>query len=82
MRDFFDDYAWTYGCGTCLGLLFFAICISALFAWIVMLLWNWLAPLFWHAAPILTFWQTWGIMFLLTIIGNALFKNNNRSIRD
>lgn len=43
---------------------------GALGAWIVMLLWNWVVPLFWTNAPILGFWQTWGALILLSMIGS------------
>ena len=39
-------------------------------AWILELLWNWLAPIFWSNAPVLSFWQTFGILFLMQIIAN------------
>ena len=42
--------------------------IGALGALVVMLLWNWLVPLFWSGAPVLGFWQTWGIIILVNII--------------
>lgn len=78
MDNFLDNNPWLISCGGCLGILFLSICISAISAWIAMLLWNWLIPLFWAGAPILTFWQSWGIMFLLTLIGNRLFRNRNK----
>lgn len=55
----------------CVILLFYG-----LFVWGGMELWNWLAPLFWKTAPILTYWQAFGIFILLAIIA-APFKNNN-----
>ena len=53
--------------------LFFMILCAEIY--IFMLLWNWLTPLFWNNAPMLTFWQTLGIILLLDIIGGILFKN-------
>ena len=44
---------------------------------ILMLLWNWLAPLFWVDAPILTFWQTFGIYIFILILTN-LFRNTKK----
>lgn len=49
--------------------------LSALFAWIIMLLWNWAIPLFWINAPILEFWQVWFIFILLSIIESFFAKN-------
>lgn len=51
--------------------------LGALGAWIVMLLWNWVAPLFWCGAPILGFWQTWGALILLSIIGSFFRRGKN-----
>lgn len=51
--------------------------LGALGAWIVMLLWNWVAPLFWSGAPILGFWQTWGALILLSIIGSFFRRGKN-----
>ena len=56
--------------------LFFISCILALEVFIFMLLWNWITPLFWSGFPILTFWQAFGIMVLINIIGTLLFKHN------
>jgi len=55
-------------------LLIFFIIIFFIFGEILVLqyLWNWLAPLFWQSAPILTFWQTFGIIMLFNIIGSML----------
>ena len=61
----------------CLIVLVIAIALGALEGLVFMLLWNWLIPLFWTAAPILTFWQAWGICFLLNIIGN-FFRSKSK----
>ena len=50
------------------------VVLSFLEAWIVQLLWNWLAPIFWIAAPILTYWQAFGVCILLSIIG-SIFRS-------
>lgn len=63
---------------TCLGLIIVIALISLFGGWIFMLLWNWVVPIIWTSAPILTFWQAWGISFLLTIIGNK-FRSSNTS---
>lgn len=51
------------------------LALSALSGYIFMLLWNWLMPLLWTNAPVLTFFQSWGLLFLISIIAN-LFKSN------
>lgn len=59
----------------CFLLIVLGIALSFLEAWGFQLLWNWLVPLFWKTAPILTYWQAFGCITLLTIIGSA-FKNH------
>ena len=46
-------------------------------ALIVQFLWNWLVPIFWTTAPILTYWQAFGVCILLSIIGSA-FRSVNK----
>ena len=58
----------------CLAVFIIVLAFSAFEAWIIMLLWNWIAPLFWAGAPILNFWQTWGILFLINLIVNMFRK--------
>lgn len=43
--------------------------------WAVMSLWNWLAPIFWSSCPILSFWQTLGVIVLFNII-TSFFKSS------
>lgn len=46
-------------------------CITPL---LLMLLWNWLIPIFWINAPILNFWQSFGIVILLGLIGQIISR--------
>lgn len=55
----------------CIVIIVILVVLSFLEAWIVQLLWNWLAPIFWIAAPILTYWQAFGVCILLSIIGSV-----------
>lgn len=55
----------------CIGIMAILVVVSFLEALVVQLLWNWLAPIFWTAAPILTYWQAFGVCILLSIIGSA-----------
>lgn len=55
----------------CIFVIVILVVLSFLEAWIVQLLWNWLAPIFWTTAPILTYWQAFGVCILLSIIGSA-----------
>ena len=57
--------------GICLIVAVILIVLSFLEALIVQLLWNWLIPIFWSTAPILTYWQAFGVCILLSIIGSA-----------
>lgn len=68
MKD--SSFTWA----ACLIALVIAVAVGALGAFVVMYLWNWLAPLFWAGAPILGFWQTWGVLILISIIA-SLFKS-------
>ena len=58
----------------CIVVIVILVVLSFLEAWVVQLLWNWLAPIFWATAPILTYWQAFGVCILLSIIGSA-FKS-------
>ena len=62
------------GCSVVI-VIFVVLCF--LEAWVVHLLWNWLAPIFWAAAPILTYWQAFGVCILLSIIGSE-FRSVNK----
>lgn len=59
-------------------IIFILVCLCiTIVPLILMLLWNWLAPLFWVNAPILTFWQTFGIYIFILILTN-LFRNTKK----
>ena len=60
----------------CLFTIVLAIGSFFLASWGVMALWNWIAPLFWKTAPILTFWQTVGVIMLLHIVFNLIIFRN------
>ena len=60
-----------FNLGCCLIALAIIIGLAFLEALVVQLLWNWLAPLFWQTAPVLTYWQSFGICVLLSIVGSA-----------
>ena len=61
----------------CFITLLLCILLGAFGGLAFMLLWNWLAPLFWTAAPVLTFWQAWGVCILLSWIG-SFFRNKSK----
>jgi len=58
------------------GVIFLIVACVAVEIFVLQWLWNWLVPLFWASAPILTFWQAFGILALLNIIGGVLFKSS------
>ena len=60
----------------CIVVIVILVVLCFLEAWVVQLLWNWLAPIFWTTAPILTYWQAFGVRILLSIIGSA-FRSVN-----
>lgn len=66
------------GCFTIIIIICIALIFDALLALGGMALWNWLAPLFWKTAPILTFWQAFGIFILLSIIAIPFKRNNSK----
>ena len=45
------------------------VAFSALGGLIVMFVFNLVAPIFWATAPVLTFFQGWGLSVALTILG-------------
>lgn len=55
----------------CIIVMVILIILDFLEAWVVQLLWNWLVPIFWTTAPILTYWQAFGVCILLSIVGSA-----------
>lgn len=55
----------------CIIVMVILIILDFLEALIVQFLWNWLVPIFWTTAPILTYWQAYGVCILLSIIGSA-----------
>lgn len=57
----------------CVAIFLLVIALSFLWGWLFMLLWNWLAPLFWASAPILTYWQSFGIIILVSFLGRLIF---------
>jgi len=65
------------GCFTIIILICIALIFYALLVCGGMALWNWLAPLFWQNAPILTYWETFGMFILLSIIGKLFNSNDN-----
>ena len=70
---------------TAIGCFFAIVLITGLLileGWVASLLWNWIAPIFWSSAPVLTTWQTLGIMFVLDIIGTLLFKSGSKTSDD
>ena len=48
----------------CIAIVFGAICFET---WLAMLLWNWLVPTLFNGVT-LTFWQTFGLTFLLDLL--------------
>ncbi len=64
--------------GGCLSIILIILLALAFVGWIFMLLWNWIIPLFWTTAPILTYWESCGvIVFILFIL--SIFRNNNKN---
>lgn len=54
--------------GYCLGVFFVLCLILFLGPFVFQLLWNNIVTLFWTTAPILNYWQSFGIILLINII--------------
>lgn len=70
MNKILDTVVFGIGAFVAFIIVFFAI--TTLCAWPVMLLWNWICPIIFNL-PVITFWQSWGLMMLC----GFLFKNSN-----
>ena len=68
----------------CLFAILFVIVIAAgislLTGLLLMLFWNWIAVGIFHA-PHLTYWQAWGLMFLIGLVAGA-FRSSTTVNRD
>jgi len=68
----------------CLLAILFVIVIavgsSLLTGLLLMLFWNWIAVSIFHA-PHLTYWQAWGLMFLISLVA-GLFRSSTTINRD
>lgn len=51
--------------------------ISALSAWILMLLWNWALVGIFPTVPILDFWKAWGLSLLLSFV-SGFFSSSSK----
>ena len=66
------NFSW-FGCWI---LLIILILLAFFEAWVFQLLWNWIIPLFSETAPILTYWQSFGVCLLLSIVG-SMFRSKS-----
>jgi len=66
------------GCVYLIAILIVAFGLTCVGALIFMLLWNWLVPIFWSTCPILTFWQSLGVLLILDLIG-LFFRGSSSS---
>ena len=55
----------------------FGFAMSLLVALPAMWLWNWLVPSL-FSGPAVTYWQTWGVLALLSLVGSA-FRSSTTS---
>ena len=61
-------YNYDYNYSGCIMILILLIAYYVCFPLIFMLLWNWIVPIFWTTAPILNFWESFGVILLIRII--------------
>ena len=59
----------------CLGAILLVVVCAIFEGWIFMLLWNWLVPMFWTTAPVLSIWESVGILFLINLVSKLFFGN-------
>lgn len=59
------------------GVLLVSFLVSLLGAFFFKFLWNYAMPIVWSGAPILTFWQAFGIMYLILFIRNLIGGSDN-----
>lgn len=59
------------GVGGCIILLVLVLALSALGAWVIMLLWNWLVPSITGWTEI-GFWQAYGLSLLLSFLTGGI----------
>ena len=64
------------GCLAAILIILLVLVLVGLKVWLLMALWNWLIPAF-FGGPVVTYWQTLGMMVLLSSIGAMLFKRNS-----
>lgn len=69
------------GCLAIIVALIIIFGLSCLGAWGFMLLWNWIMPVLWSTCPILTFWQSFGILLIIDIIG-FFFRGSSSYSKD
>lgn len=62
-----------YFCGVLLTVFFFSL-VGAFF---FKLIWNYALPIVWNGAPILTFWQAFGIMYFILFVRNLVFGGSD-----
>jgi len=64
-----------------IGFGILGIGLMALFGWILMLLWNWLMPDIFGLKQI-TYWQSWGLLILSTILFKGMGSGSHAASRD
>lgn len=71
---------WAWVIGIVIALAIIAGCAfleGALLFW----LWNWIVPTLWTSAPMLTYWQSFGLFLLLNLIGRLFRKTTAIDIK-
>ena len=60
-----------------IGALVIVFVLSLIFTWPIMLLWNWLMPVIFNL-PEISFWQTFGLMILCSLLFKSNISVNNK----
>ena len=61
--------------GCCIIAIICIIALSFAEGYVLMLLWNWITPLFWKSSPVLTFWESMGIICPVNLIGSIIRRS-------
>ena len=83
IANFFDEHE----TGTAIALsvllillsLGLAFGLSCLWGWVFMLVWNNLLPLLWAEAPTISFWLSFGIVFILRLLFKTTVTVTNKN---
>lgn len=63
------------GAYSCVFMFIILFVLSFLETWVIQFLWNNFVPIFWTNAPILSFWETFGCILLISLLKGIISKS-------